>query len=359
MSGVANFRMIDLFAGIGGIRTAFEEQEGECVFSSEWDKWARITYQANFPKDEHDLVGDIRENLDQVPEHEVLLAGFPCQPFSLAGVSKKNSLYRPHGFDDPTQGTLFYQIKEILKLHQPEAFLLENVKHLKSHDGGNTFKVIMDSLKEELGYNVYPQIVDGRHWVPQHRERTIIVGFREPTPFDWEDLKPPKRRPPTLGEKVLHRTDGTEPLLEHDVGKDGRQRFFDHDKNQVLPKYTISEHLYDYLKDYREKHRLAGNGFGFSEFGPDDVKTRTLSARYHKDGSEILISQPKNQPRRLTPRECARLMGYPDTFIIPSGVSDTQAYRQFGNSVVVPAIKAVAELMGPHLRGLGTVEKAA
>ena len=364
---MADFKMIDLFAGIGGIRTAFEAQGGKCVFSSEWDKWAKITYQANFPKDEHDLVGDIRKNLSEVPPHDVLLAGFPCQPFSLAGVSKKNSLDRPHGFEDPTQGTLFHQIKEILEKHRPEAFLLENVKHLKSHDGGNTFKVIMDSLEEELGYDVSCRIVDGRHWVPQHRERTIIVGFREPTPFDWEDLKLPKRRPPTLGEKVLHRTDGTEPLLEHDVGKDGRQRFFDHDKNQVLPKYTISEHLYDYLKDYREKHRLAGNGFGFSEFGPDDVKTRTLSARYHKDGSEILISQPKNQPRRLTPRECARLMGYPDTFIIPSGVSDTQpswvsdtqAYRQFGNSVVVPAIAEVARIMKPHLHGQVTGAKAA
>jgi DNA (cytosine-5)-methyltransferase 1 len=364
---MADFKMIDLFAGIGGIRTAFEAQGGKCVFSSEWDKWARITYQANFPKDKHELVGDIRDNLSEVPPHDVLLAGFPCQPFSLAGVSKKNSLDRPHGFEDPTQGTLFHQIKEILEKHRPEAFLLENVKHLKSHDGGNTFKVIMDSLEKELGYNVYPEIVDGRHWVPQHRERTIIVGFREPTPFDWEDLKLPKRRPPTLGEKVLHRTDGTEPLLEHDVGKDGRQRFFDHDKNQVLPKYTISEHLYDYLKDYREKHRLAGNGFGFSEFGPDDVKTRTLSARYHKDGSEILISQPKNQPRRLTPRECARLMGCPDTFIIPSGVSDaqpfwvsdTQAYRQFGNSVVVPAIAEVARIMKPHLVAESRNRKAA
>ncbi len=352
--------MIDLFAGIGGIRTAFEVQGGECVFSSEWDKWARITYQANFPKDEHELVGDIRENLSKVPEHDVLLAGFPCQPFSLAGVSKKNSLDRPHGFEDPTQGTLFHQIKEILEEHKPKAFLLENVKHLKSHDGGNTFKVIMDSLEEELGYDVSCRIVDGCHWVPQHRERTIIVGFREPTPFDWEDLKLPEpSQSSTLGEKVLHRTDGTEPRLEHDVGKDGRQRFFDHDKNQVLPKYTISEHLYDYLKDYREKHRLAGNGFGFSEFGPDALKTRTLSARYHKDGSEILISQPKNQPRRLTPRECARLMGYPDTFIIPSWVSDTQAYRQFGNSVVVPAIAEVARIMKPHLHGQVTGAKAA
>ena len=340
---------------------AFEAQGGECVFSSEWDKFARITYQANFDKDKHEPVGDIRENLSKVPAHNVLLAGFPCQPFSLAGVSKKNSLDRPHGFEDPTQGTLFHQIKEILREHKPEAFLLENVKHLKSHDGGNTFTVIMNTLEEELGYHVYPQIVDGCHWVPQHRERTIIVGFREPTTFDWKkDLKLPEPdQPSTLQEKVLHKTDGTEPILEHDVGKDGRQRFFDHDMKQVLPKYTISKHLYDYLKEYREKHRHAGNGFGFSEFGPDALKTRTLSARYHKDGSEILINQPKDQPRRLTPRECARLMGFPPGFIIPAEVSDTQAYRQFGNSVVVPAIAEVARIMKPHLHDQMTSNKAA
>jgi DNA (cytosine-5)-methyltransferase 1 len=366
-SGVANFTMIDLFAGIGGIRTAFEAQGGKCVFSSEWDKWARITYQANFPKDEHELVGDIRENLSEVPPHDVLLAGFPCQPFSLAGVSKKNSLDRPHGFEDPTQGTLFHQIKEILEVHRPKAFLLENVKHLKSHDGGNTFKVIMDSLKKELGYDVSCRIVDGRHWVPQHRERTIIVGFREQTDFDWEKLNMPSGSVGTLRERVLHKIDGSEEPIPHDLDEKGQHRFFDYDNNRVLPKYTISDHLYNYLKEYREKHRLAGNGFGFSEVDPDEcTKTRTLSARYHKDGSEILVSQPPGNPRRLTPRECARLMGFPNDFKIPSlvkgvsrGVSDTQAYRQFGNSVVVPAIKAVAELMEPHLRGLGAVEKVA
>jgi DNA (cytosine-5)-methyltransferase 1 len=354
--------MIDLFAGIGGIRTAFAAQGGACVFSSEWDRFAQITYKANFPKDKHELVEDIRENLDQVPEHDVLLAGFPCQPFSLAGVSKKNSLDRPHGFEDPTQGTLFYQIKEILKLHRPAAFLLENVKHLKSHDGGNTFKVIMDILENELGYDVYPEIVDGRHWVPQHRERTIIVGFREQTDFDWEKLNMPSGSVGTLRERVLHKTDGSEERLPWDLDEKGQHRFFDYDNNRVLPKYTISDHLYNYLKEYKEKHRLAGNGFGFSEVDPECTKTRTLSARYHKDGSEILISQPPGNPRRLTPRECARLMGFPDRFVIPSSkprVSDTQAYRQFGNSVVLPAIEAVAELMEPHLGGLGAVENAA
>ena len=352
--------MIDLFAGIGGIRRAFEEHGGRCIFGSEWDQFANRTYRANNPDDGHELTGDIRNARSEVPAHEVLLAGFPCQPFSLAGVSKKNSLGRPHGFDDPTQGTLFHEIQEILKERKPKAFLLENVKHLKSHDGGRTFGVIRDVLKHQLGYEVHHNVLDGCHWVPQHRERTIIVGFREPTTFDWKDLTIPEPdQSSTLREKVLHKTDGTEPLIPHDVGKDGKQRFFDHKRARVLPRYTISKALYDYLKEYREKHRLAGNGFGFSKVSPDALKTRTLSARYHKDGSEILIGQIKTRPRRLTPRECARLMGFPDDFIIPVDVSDTQAYRQFGNSVVVPAIAEVARIMKPHLAEGSGISKAA
>ncbi|MNV26863.1 DNA-cytosine methyltransferase [compost metagenome] len=339
----ADFTFIDLFAGIGGLRRGFESIGGQCVFTSEWDKYSQKTYRANFPDDDHEINGDITQiAIEDIPTHDVLLAGFPCQPFSIAGVSKKNALNRPHGFADKTQGTLFFNVAKILEHHKPSAFLLENVRNLVGHDKGNTFRIIKDTL-EELGYDVKCRVIDGRHWTPQHRERIFIVGFRkelEQSDFSLEDFKLPKDRP-TLGD-ILHPGDGSEiPDQRFTVGNSGR----------VAEKYTLTDKLWDYLQRYKEKHQAAGNGFGFGLVGPDDV-TRTLSARYYKDGSEILVRQEDGKaPRRLTPRECARLMGFDDPqgndFIIP--VSDTQAYRQFGNSVVVPVIKAIAGHMKPNL----------
>lgn len=333
-----DFTFIDLFAGVGGIRQGFERNGGECIFTSEWNKFSEKTYKVNFG-DDHQFIGDIMGKHNEVPSHNVLLAGFPCQPFSIAGVSKKNSLGRPHGFLDPTQGTLFFEIKEILKATMPDAFVLENVKNLKSHDKGNTFKVIMDVL-EDLGYEVHERIIDGAHFTPQHRERIVIVGFAKPTKFTWDDLVLPARTDRKLGD-ILHKTDGTEPVLAHDGDK-----YFDHASTKVLDKFTLTENLWIYLQNYAKKHKAAGNGFGFGLVTGED-RTRTLSARYHKDGSEILVAQPGKRPRRLTPRECARLMGYDDSFVIP--VSDTQAYRQFGNSVVMPVFKEVGRIMKPHV----------
>lgn len=323
------FRFIDLFAGIGGLRRPFEEIGGKCVFTAEWDRYSRQTYTANFHDNpsEHELAGDVRPFADQpsrVPEHDVLLAGFPCQPFSIAGVSKKNALGRPHGFLCDTQGTLFYDLAKIIGHHRPAAFLLENVKNLERHDGGRTFATIMHVLTKELGYQVDYRVISSAPWVPQKRERVFIVGFREKSAFRFDDLRVPQGRHPVLGD-----------IFE---------------KN-VPAKYTLTQHLWNYLQGYKEKHAKAGNGFGYSTFGPNDV-SRTLSARYYKDGSESLILQPGNRPRRLTPRECARLMGFDEpqgsTFKIP--VSDTQAYRQFGNAVVVPVVRAVATIMAPHIR---------
>ena len=326
------FRFIDLFAGIGGLRRPLEEIGGRCVFTSEWDRFCKETYAANFPEpadSDHDFVGDIRpyaEKPESVPPHDVLLAGFPCQPFSIAGVSKKNALGQPHGFLCVTQGTLFYDLAKILAYHRPPAFLLENVKNLERHDGGRTFVTIMHVLEKELGYQVSTRVVDSSPWVPQKRERIFLVGFRDRTAFDFDDLAVPEGYAPVLGD-----------ILETGVD----------------PKYTLTVHLWNYLQEYKKKHREAGNGFGYSLFGPDDV-TRTLSARYYKDGSEILIEQKGTRPRRLTPRECARLMGFETpggaSFRIP--VSDTQAYRQFGNAVVVPVVRAVAQLMKPHIEEL-------
>jgi len=278
-----------------------------------------------------------------VPDHEVLLAGFPCQPFSIAGVSKKNSLGRAHGFECTTQGTLFFDVARIIAAKRPQAFLLENVKNLLSHDKGRTFAVILQTLREELGYEVHHRVLDGRHFTPQHRERIILVGFCRPTRFTWDDLQLPAQGPKL--HRILHRTDGSEPVLEWDA-----DRFFDHQNHAVQPRYTLTPKLWEYLQAYALKHKAAGNGFGFGLVQPQSV-TRTLSARYHKDGSEILVDQgPGKRPRRLTPRECARLMGFPDTFKIP--VSDTQAYRQFGNSVVMPVMREVARLMVEPVRGL-------
>jgi len=329
-AGGGRFRFIDLFAGIGGIRMGFEAHGGECVFTSEWNGFAKKTYVENFG-DRHTFVGDIVPfPAEAVPDHDVLLAGFPCQPFSIAGVSKKNALGRPHGFECTTQGTLFFDVARIIAAKRPKAFLLENVKNLLSHDRGNTFRVILQTLRDELGYDVHYRIIDGQHFTPQHRERIIIVGFREKTAFSWDDLQLPSEGPRLS--TILHRNDGTEPMLPWDG-----DRYFDHARQTVQPKYTLTPKLWAYLQSYAEKHRAAGNGFGFGLVTPDSV-ARTLSARYYKDGSEILVSQGFGHlPRRLTPRECARLMGFPDTFRIP--VSDTQAYRQFGNSVVVPVIR--------------------
>ncbi|CAM2198398.1 DNA-cytosine methyltransferase (plasmid) [Paraburkholderia kururiensis] len=337
------FSFIDLFAGIGGIRMGFESHGGHCAFTSEWNDFSKKTYLENFG-DRHPFVGDIVPfPLEDVPDHDVLLGGFPCQPFSIAGVSKKNSLGRPHGFECTTQGTLFFNVAQIIAAKRPKAFLLENVKNLVSHDKGNTFKVIQETLRDELGYDVHYKVIDGAHFTPQHRERIIIVGFREKTGFSWDNLQLPAEGPRLAS--ILHKTDGSEPVLPHDA-----DRFFNHEKRIVQPKYTLTPKLWDYLQAYAEKHRAAGNGFGFGMAYPDSV-TRTLSARYHKDGSEILVYQGKSKrPRRLTPRECARLMGFPDEFRIP--VSDTQAYRQFGNSVVMPVIREVARLMVPSIQAL-------
>jgi DNA (cytosine-5)-methyltransferase 1 len=301
-------RFIDLFCGIGGFRIAFEKCGARCVFSSDWDKYSQQTYETNFGERPH---GDLRTVTDaEVPAHDILCGGFPCQPFSLAGVSKKISLGRAHGFDDERQGNLFFEIARILHHHRPAAFVLENVKNLASHDKGRTFEVIYNTLTEELGYTVHHKIIDAKPWLPQHRERIFLIGFREPTPFEFP--VPPKCGPPLSS--IL------DPC--------------------PLDKYTLSDKLWQYLQDYAAKHAAAGNGFGCSVFQGTDV-ARTLSARYGKDGSEILISQGEGRnPRRLTPRECARLMGYPESYKIE--VSDSQAYRQFGNSVAVPVVTALA-----------------
>jgi DNA (cytosine-5)-methyltransferase 1 len=333
------FKFIDLFAGIGGIRKGFEQAGGQCVFTSEWDNYAQKTYSINFPSGEP-ITGDITKvNLSQIPDHDLLLAGFPCQPFSIAGVSKKNALGRPTGFADKTQGTLFFDVARIIKEKRPKAFVLENVKNLKSHDKGNTFKVITETLTQELGYTIDYKVIDGQSWVPQHRERIVIVGFREPVLFSLENINIPPKGEIKLSH-VLHKKGDDEPFLEHDA-----EKYYNYRKNKVQDKYTLTDHLWEYLQNYAKKHQAAGNGFGFGLVTEDDI-ARTLSARYYKDGSEILVYQGKRKnPRRLTPRECARLMGYPDDFIIP--VSDTRAYKQFGNSVVVPLFHAIAEAIKP------------
>ena len=295
---------------------AMQAQGGKCVFSSEWNQFAQKTYMANFGEMPF---GDItkEETKKYIPKKfDVLCAGFPCQPFSIAGVSKKKSLGRETGFRDKTQGTLFFDVADILNRHRPKAFYLENVKNLVSHDKGNTFKVILSTL-EELEYSVHYKIMDGKNYVPQHRERIMIVGFDKRRYKGLEKFEFPKAENPT--KKI----------------RDILEEYPD-------SKYTLSDKLWNYLQDYAERHKAKGNGFGFGMTDPDGI-SRTLSARYYKDGSEILIPQGEGKnPRRLTPRECARLMGYPDNYII-NRVSDLQAYRQCGNSVVVPLITAVSE----------------
>lgn len=361
-----DFKFIDLFAGIGGVRKGFEEQGGLCVFTSEWNKFATRTYKANFACDDslHTFNEDIRDvtlsadasisereaydHINKVIEdHDILLAGFPCQPFSLAGVSKKNSLGVKHGFECDTQGTLFFDVARIIAAKRPAAFVLENVKNLKSHDRGKTFKTIMKTL-DELGYWVSdaehtdskdPKIINGSHWVPQNRERIILVGFRKDLNvhkgFTLKNLPIPDRTP-TLGD-----------ILE----------------SEVDDKYILTPKLWEYLFNYAKKHQEKGNGFGFGLVGPND-RARTLSARYYKDGSEILIDRGwdfnkpitdeanlLNRPRRLTPLECARLMGFnsPNGHEFKIPVSDTQAYKQFGNSVVAPMFFAIAKHMKPYI----------
>lgn len=313
------YKFIDLFAGIGGMRLAYESAGAHCVYSNEWNKYSQQTYYANFGVQPD---GDITKvSAESIPDHDILVAGFPCQPFSIAGVSKKQSMGRATGFEDKTQGTLFFDICRILKEKRPKAFMLENVKNLCSHDRGRTFKVIQESLTE-LNYKVFFEILDGKEYVPQHRERIVIVGF---------DMN-------RYGENIDFKFElgaGTKPVVKDIL------------ENKVDSRYTLSDKLWAYLQNYAAKHKAAGNGFGYG-IAPLDGITRTISARYYKDGSEILIAQLGKNPRRLTPRECARLQGFPDSFKIP--VSDTQAYKQFGNSVVVPLMGEVAKLIVAKLK---------
>jgi DNA (cytosine-5)-methyltransferase 1 len=312
---VPRFTFIDLFAGIGGFRIAMQANQGECVFTSEWDKYAQRTYYANFGEIPF---GDItkEETKKWIPnKFDILCGGFPCQPFSIAGVSKKNSLGRKHGFEDEKQGNLFFHIAEIIQKHRPKAFFLENVKNLVSHDKGKTFKVIKETL-EGLGYSFHSKVLNGKHFVPQNRERTFMVGFDSKI-FNYKE----KFIFPALPEPSKKIKD----ILE----------------NKVDSKYTLTERLWKYLQDYSKKHKEKGNGFGFGLVDLNGT-TRTMSARYYKDGSEILIPQKNNTPRRLSMRESARLQGYPDHFIIDA-VSMNQGYKQFGNSVVVPLIEAIGE----------------
>lgn len=312
---LSDFTFIDLFAGIGGTRIAFERNRGQCVFTSEWDRWSQKTYLDNFGELP---AGDITKiDPQDIPNHDVLVAGFPCQPFSIAGVSKKNSLGREHGFKDKAQGTLFFNVADIIDKKRPAMFMLENVKNLLSHDKGNTFKVIEGTLKE-LEYSIFYKIIDARHYVPQHRERIFIVGFSKHifgNSFNFSFPESPVKKLKMAS------------ILEKNVD----------------PKYTLSNKLWSYLQNYAIKHQEKGNGFGFGLVNGSSI-ARTLSARYYKDGSEILVDQGTGKnPRRLTPRECANLMGFPKDYSIT--VSDTQAYRQFGNSVVVPLVDAIASEM--------------
>lgn len=321
------FTFIDLFAGTGGMRIAYTRAGGKCVYSNEWNKYCQQTYFANFGELPD---GDITKvNAADIPDHDILVGGFPCQPFSIAGVSKKQSLGRATGFEDKTQGTLFFDVCRIIKEKRPKAFMLENVKNLKSHDQGRTFQVIEESL-HELGYKVFTAVLDGQAFVPQHRERILIVGFdkeRYGEAMDFSfDITPPMHKP------VM------QDILESNVDE----------------KYTLSDKLWDYLRDYAAKHKAAGNGFGYGIADRNGI-SRTLSARYYKDGSEILIEQPGQNPRRLTPRECARLQGFPDDYKIV--VSDTQAYKQFGNAVVVPLMENVAKLVVEKVNELDRIAR--
>ena len=300
------FNFIDLFAGIGGIRIPFEELGGKCVFTSEWDKYSQITYEANFGEKPEGDITQIDEK--EIPKHNLLLAGFPCQAFSQAGLKK--------GFQD-TRGTMFFEIARILDHHKPNAFLLENVKGLRGHDKGNTFKIIVGTLNE-LGYQTLEsEVLNAKHFgLPQNRERIFIVGFKKNVNFRF----PIAPKTPTRLGNILQK--------------------------RVSNKYTISDKLWEGAQKRKEKHLARGFGFGYSLFDRDASYTSTISARYYKDGSEILIKQKNKNPRKLTPLEASRLQGFPEGFIIP--VSDSQAYRQFGNAVPVSVIRAIAEQMIKH-----------
>ena len=352
------FTFSDLFAGIGGIRIAFEKAGGNCVFSSEYDKYSQKTYERFFGHKpdfseilDTDPPGDItkltKKNPALVPKHDILTGGFPCQPFSLAGVSKKNSLKRPHGFKDPTQGTLFFHIKEIIKTVKPKAFLLENVKHLENHDGGETFRIIRNALTDECGYDMSFRVIDAKGWVPQHRERIYIVGFKRKIggqKWSIDDFGDDLETIKSAGQQIA-----LSQILEKNVPE----------------KYTLGPGTWDTLVRHKAKHEAEGNGFGYGiHHTPFKNSARTLSARYHKDGAEILIAQKgKKRPRRLTPLECGRLMGFPDKYLkhfdrnndLEQPVSDTQAYRQFGNSVAVPVVQRIARKMVDRLTQAGAI----
>lgn len=315
-NGGIPFTFVDLFAGIGGLRLGLQRVGGRCVFSCEWDKYAQKTYKNWFGEMP---AGDIRRIAPRdIPDHDVMAAGFPCQPFSIAGVSKIKSLGRQHGFKDVTQGTLFFHLATIIDIKRPPVILLENVKNLKSHDKGRTWQVIRSTL-EKLEYVVFDKVIDAVDWVPQHRERIFIVGFDR-------------------------HVFGEEPMFKFPEPPSGASpRFKDILDKNVSAKYSLSDHLWKYLQEYAAKHKAKGNGFGFGLTDLNAV-SRTLSARYFKDGSEILVPQGRRKnPRRLTPREAARLMGFPDE--LPIVVSDTQAYKQFGNAVVPAVVEAVGHQM--------------
>ena len=304
---LSGFRFIDLFSGIGGMRIGFDQCGGECVFSSEIDDHARVTYALNFNETPE---GDIREiEVDSIPEHDLLLAGFPCQPFSIAGVTKLSSMGLEHGFLDETKGTLFFDICRILAHHKPRAFLLENVKGLTWHDKGRTFETITKSL-EELGYTINSKVINSKNFVPQRRERIFIVGFNDGTYFKFPELP---EELPVLGD-----------ILEENVD----------------PKYTINDHLWNYHQERKRKQKAKGNGFGYRIFDHNQ-SSGTLPARYNKDGADILIKQKGKNPRKLTPRECARLMGFPEDFIL--NPSENQMYKQFGNAVVASLVTHLAK----------------
>ena len=328
------FSFIDLFAGIGGFRIPLDRFGGECVFSSEINTYSQKTYKAWFGEMPS---GDITEiSPANIPDHDILAAGFPCQPFSIAGVSKKNSLGHEHGFKCLTQGTLFFTVATIIEVKRPPVVMLENVKNLMSHDQGRTWKVIKGTL-EDMEYSVFHKIIDAADYVPQHRERIYIVAFDK-------------------------RVFGENPPFEFPTPPDkARPRLKDILEKVVDDKYTLTDHLWKYLQDYAAKHKAKGNGFGFGLADLNGV-TRTLSARYYKDGSEILIPQKGKNPRRLTPKECARLLGFDEQYQNHIVVSDTQAYRQFGNAVVPKVADAVTRqvmtLLAWHVKQRGCLLKA-
>lgn len=317
-------KYIDLFAGIGGFRWAFDKAGYQCVWTCEINPFAQKTYLANFPKSH--MHGDIR-TAKEIPDHDILLGGFPCQPFSLAGVSSKNFWGQKHGFECEKQGNMFFEVARIIKEKSPKAFILENVKNLASHDKGKTFTIIQNVLKD-LGYHIQYKIINAEGWVPQKRQRVFIVGFKELNNFSLDLIKTPEKS-----------------VIKKPILKDILHDFTDH---ADISNLYLSPKLWAYLQRHAEKHREKGNGFGFG-LHDETMVARTLSARYYKDGSEVLIQLAGYpNPRKLSPRECARLMGYPDDFKIVA--SNTQAYKQFGNSVVMPLIYDLAKAIKPFIK---------